>query len=37
MQSDCLYSSLLFEHYNRILLGDRVPERCSVFLMDGVS
>jgi len=22
MQSDCLYSSLFFEHYNRILLCD---------------
>jgi len=31
MQSDCLYSSLLFEHCNRILLCDWVLGRCSVF------
>jgi len=31
MQSDCLYSSLFFEHYNRILLCDWVPGRCSVW------
>jgi len=32
MQSDCLYSSLLFEHCNRILLCDWVLGRCSVCL-----
>ena len=37
MQSDCLYSSLFFEHYNRILLCDWVIELCSVRLIDGVS
>jgi len=31
-QSDCLYSSLFFEHYNRILLCDRVLGRYSVYL-----
>jgi len=36
MQSDCLYSSLLFEHYNRILLCDWVFGRCSVFSFEGV-
>jgi len=36
MQSDCLYSSLFFEHYNRILLCDWVIELCSVRLIDGV-
>ena len=36
MQSDCLYSSLFFEHYNRILLCDWVIEPCSVRLIDGV-
>jgi len=30
MQSDCLYSSLFFEHYNRILLCEWVLEHCSV-------
>jgi len=35
MQSDCLYSSLFFEHYNRILL--LVIELCSVRSIDGVS
>ena len=30
MQSDCLYSSLFFEHYNRILLCEWVIELCSV-------
>jgi len=37
MQSDCLYSSLFFEHYNRILLCDWVNELCSIRLIDGVS
>ena len=37
MQSDCLYSSLFFVHYNRILLCDWVIEFCSVRLIDGVS
>jgi len=32
MQSDCLYSSLLFEHYNRILLCGWVLRRNSVSL-----
>ena len=36
MQSDCLYSSLFFEHYNPILLCDWVIELCSVRLIDGV-
>jgi len=31
MQSDCLYSSLLFEHYNCILLCDWVLGHCSVW------
>jgi len=34
MQSDCLYSSLFFEHYNRILLCERVVELCGVLLID---
>ena len=37
MQSDCLYSSLFFEHYYRILLCEWVLELCSVRLIDGVS
>jgi len=37
MQSDCLCSSLFFEHYNRILLCEWVLEHCSVCLIDGVS
>jgi len=37
MQSDCLYSSLFVEHYNRILLCEWVLEHCSVSLIDGVS
>jgi len=37
MQSDFLYSSLLFKHYNRILLCDWVIELCRVRLIDGVS
>jgi len=37
MQSDCLYSSLVFEHYNRILLCECVLEHYSVCLIDGVS
>ena len=37
MQSDCLYSSLFFEHYNRILLCEWVIELCNVRLIDGVS
>ena len=37
MQSDFLYSSLFFEHYNRILLCEWVIQLCSVHLIDGVS
>jgi len=37
MQSDWLYSSLFFEHFNRILLCDWVIELCSTRLIDGVS
>ena len=37
MQSDCLYLSLFFQHYNRILLCDWVIELCSIRLIDGVS
>ena len=37
MQSDCLYSSLFFEHYNRILLCEWVIELCSVRLIDGMA
>ena len=37
MQSDFLYSSLFFEHYNCILLCEWVTELCSVRLIDGVS
>jgi len=37
MQSDSLYTSLFFEHYNRILLCEWVIELCSVRLIDGVS
>jgi len=36
MQSDCLYSSLLFEHCNRIWLRDWVLGRSSVCLVEGV-
>jgi len=36
MQSDCLYSSLFFEHYNSIWLSDWVLGRCSVCLFEGV-
>jgi len=36
MQSDCLHSSLFFEHYNRILLCDRVLGHCSVCSFEGV-
>jgi len=36
-QSDWLYSSLFFEHYNRNLLCEWVNELCSVRLIDGVS
>ena len=36
MQSDCLHSSLLFEHCNRILLCDWVFGCCSVFSFEGV-
>ena len=35
-QSDCSYSSLLFEHYNSILLCDWVLEHCSVCSFEGV-
>jgi len=37
MQLDCLYSSLFFEHYNRVLLGELVIELCSIHLIDGMS
>ena len=37
MQSDCLYSSLFFEHYYHILLCEWVIELCSVRLIDGMS
>ena len=37
MQSDCLYSLLYFEHYNRILLCEWVIELNSVSLIDDVS
>ena len=37
MQSDCLYSSLFFEHYNPILLCEWVNELCKIRLIDGVS
>jgi len=37
MQSDCLYSSVFFEKYNRILLCEWVIEICSTRLNDGVS
>ena len=37
MQSDCLYSSLFFEHYNRILFCERVIEPCSIRLIDGMT
>jgi len=37
MQSDCLYSSLFFEHYNRILLCEWVIGLYSVCLIDSVS
>ena len=37
MQSDCLYSSLFFEHYNRILLCEWVIELFSDRLVDGLS
>ena len=37
MQSDCLYSSIFIEQYNRILLCDWVIELRSVCSIDGVS
>ena len=37
MSSDCLFSSLYFEHYNRILLCELVIEHCSIRLIDGMS
>jgi len=37
MHSDYLYSSLSFEHYNRILLCEWVIVLCSIRLIDGVS
>jgi len=37
MQSDCLHSSLFFEHYNRILLCEWMIELCCIRLIDGVS
>ena len=37
MQSDCLYSSLFFEHYNRFLLCEWVIELCSVRLIEGMT
>jgi len=36
MQSDSLYSSLFFEHYNRILLYEWMIELWSIRLIDGV-
>ena len=36
MQSDCLNSSLFFEHYNRILLCDWVLGHCSVCSFESV-
>ena len=36
MQSDCIYSSLFFEHYNRILLCDWMLGYCSVCSVEGV-
>ena len=36
MQSDSLYLSLFFEHYNRILLCEGMIELCSIRLIDGV-
>jgi len=35
-RSDCLYSSLFFEQYNRILLCDWVLENCGVFSFEDV-
>jgi len=35
-QSDCLYSSLWFEHYNHNLLCDWVFGHCSVCSFEGV-
>ena len=37
MQSDCLHSSLFFEHYNRILPCEWVIDLCSICLIDGMS
>jgi len=37
MQSDCLYSSWFFQHYNRILLCDGVLGHCNVCSFEGVS
>ena len=37
LQSDCLHSSLFFEHYNRILLCEWVIELSCIRLIDGVS
>ena len=37
MQSDCLYSSLFFEHYNRILLCECANELRNISLIDGMS
>jgi len=37
MQSGCLYSSLFFEHYNRILLCQWVLKHYGVCLIDAVS
>jgi len=37
MQSDCSYSSLFFEHYNRILPCDWVLGHCSISSFEGVS
>ena len=37
MQSDCLNSSLFFEHYNHILLCEWVVELCCIHLIDGVT
>jgi len=37
MQSDCLYSSLFFEHCKRILLCDWLLGHCSACSFEGVS
>jgi len=37
LPSDCLYSSLFFEHYNRIVLCEWVIELCCIRLIDDMS